>query len=220
MNGEEWNIISSAYCLNLERNTQRWIDSSIQFHNVGLYDVERINCIEGENRFLSFNQSHYYTIKKGFETGKPFAVFEDDIAFDQIWKHIAEATSELPGDWDALYLGANICFADGLPTKFSRHLSRLCNVWMSHAIIYSMKGAKFVLDNMVPNRLDETQHVIDDWLRTALVPFGNTFILTPMSCYQRPVWSDMQQKEADYSSCHYDGNKILKRIHNPGIVVT
>lgn len=214
----EWSLISSAYCLNLDRNIQRWADSQVEFQKVGL-DVERIECIEGENRFLSFNQSHYNAIKKGFDTGKPFAVFEDDIAFDQFWKHIAEASSELPEDWDALYLGANICWETGLPTVYSRHLSRLGNVWMSHAIIYSNKGARFVLDNMKPNVIDETQHVIDDWLRTALVPFGGCYLLTPMSCYQRKVWSDMQQKDADYTSCHEAGNKILKRIHNPGIVI-
>lgn len=212
MNSPEWQLISSAYCLNLERNTQRWIDSSIQFHNVGLHDVERINCIEGENRFLSFNQSHYYTIKKGYETGKPFAVFEDDIMFDQFWKHIAEATSELPEDWQAFYLGCNICGEWELPKRYSTHLSRLPNAWMSHAIIYSLGGAKFVLDNMNPNILDGTQHVLDDWLRTALMPFGNTYLLTPMSAYQRPVWSDCQQKESDYTNCHFDGNKILKSL--------
>lgn len=213
MNASEWSLILSAYCLNLERNSQRWIDSSIQFHNVGLHDVERINCIESEeNRFISFNQSHYNTVKKGFETGKPFAIFEDDICFDPIWRHIAEATSELPEDWQAIYLGANICGDWELPKKFSTHLSKLPNAFMTHAIIYSISGAKFVLDNMNPNVINESQHTYDDWLRTALMPFGNVYLLTPMNCYQRPVYSDCWQTVVDYTPCHYDGNKILERL--------
>jgi GR25 family glycosyltransferase involved in LPS biosynthesis len=202
----EWNMIGSVYCLNLERNTQRWIDSSIQFHNVGLYDVERINCIESlENRYLSFNKSHYDTVKKGYETGSPFAIFEDDIIFDQLWKYIAEASSQLPENWDALYLGANICGEWSMPERFSSHLSRLPNAWQSHAIIYSMKGAKFVIDNFNP----DTFPVYDEWLRVNMMPAGNVYLLTPMICYQRPIYSDIWQTETNYTSVHFAGNKYL-----------
>lgn len=224
MNNPEWDIISSAYCLNLERNIQRWVDSSIQFHNVGLHDVERINCIEtvGHSgpphnyplRFLSFNKSHYDAVKKGHETGKPFVIFEDDIIFDPIWKHIAEATSELPEDWQALYLGANICGEWELPHKHSAHLSRMPNGWMTHAIMYSMTGARFVLDNFNP----DTMITYDEWLRVNLMPFGNVYLLTPMSCYQRPGYSDIWKTDVEYGT-HGPGNKILKRIHQPGIVI-
>lgn len=208
MNSPEWSLISSAYCLNLERNVQRWIDSSVQFHNVGLHDVERINCIESlENRYLSFNKSHYDTIKKGHETGKPFAIFEDDIIFDHCWKHIAEATNQLPEDWDAVFLGANICGDWELPKKYSTHLSRLPNAWMTHAIIYSVKGAGFVLNNFDPN----TFPVYDEWLRVSVMPFGNVYLLTPMSCYQRPGYSDVWQKDVEYGT-HEPGNKILKEL--------
>lgn len=207
-NSSEWQLISSAYCLNLERNTQRWIDSSIQFHNVGLHDVERINCIESlENRYISFNQSHYDTVKKGYDTGKPFAIFEDDIIFDSIWKHIAEASNQLPDNWDALFLGANICGDWQLPVKYRRHISILPNAWMTHAIIYSIKGAKYVLDNFDPN----TFPVFDEWLRVNLMPQGNVYLLTPMNCYQRPGLSDIWQRDTNYVPVHVDGNKWLKQ---------
>lgn len=204
----EWNLISSAYCLNLDRNIQRWIDSEREFLSVGL-EVERINCIEStENRYLSFNKSHYDTVKKGYETGKPFAIFEDDIKFDQFWKHINEAGRELPETWDAVYLGANICGDWALPVRFSSHLSRMPNAWMTHAIVYSIKGAKYIIDNFDPN----TFPVYDEWLRVTLMPQGNVYLLTPMSCYQRPVYSDIWQTEANYLSVHFDGNKILMNM--------
>lgn len=206
MNNSEWNLISSAYCLNLERNTQRWIDSNREFLSVGL-EVERINCIESEeNRYLSFNKSHFDTVRKGYKTGKPFAIFEDDIVFDTLWKHIAEGASQLPEGWDLLYLGCNFCGAWEWPARFSSYLSRLPNAWMTHAIIYSQKGAKYVLDNFDPN----TFPVYDEWLRVNVMPQGNTFLLSPMSCYQKPVYSDIWQTEADYTSVHFDGNKYLK----------
>lgn len=212
MNAPEWSLISSAYCLNLERNVQRWIDSSVQFHNVGLHDVERINCIESlENRYISFNQSHYDTVKKGFETGKPFAIFEDDIIFDPIWKHIAEASNQLPMEWDALFLGANICGEWQMPTKFTNNISRLHNAWMTHAILYSTKGAKYIIDNFRRDEISAENPVYDEWLRINLMPRWNTFLLTPMSCYQRPGYSDVWQRDVEYGT-HGPGNKILKAL--------
>jgi hypothetical protein len=212
-NNSEWNIISSAYCLNLERNTQRWIDSQREFHSVGLIDVERVNCIESmDNRFISFNQSHYNTVKRGYETGNPFAIFEDDILFDARWKHIAEATNQRPADWDLLYLGGNF-HGDWLkPWRYSSHLAILPNAWQSHAIIYSLAGAKFVLDNFNPDIITAENPVYDEWLRVNLMPHGKTFMLNPMSCHQRPGYSDIWQRPADYSPVHYDGNKYLSRL--------
>lgn len=205
----EWHKIKSFYCLNLERNTQRWQDSQLQFHRVGLETVERINCIESEeNRYLSFNKSHYDTVKKGFDTGNPFAIFEDDVVFDPIWKHIEEAMNQLPNDWDALYLGANICGNWELPKRITAYLSRLPNAWMTHAIFYSNKGAQVVLDNFDPN----TFPVYDEWLRVNLMPQGNVYLLTPMNCYQRPGHSDIWQNQVDYKPVHIGGNKILKNL--------
>lgn len=204
-----WQAIPSFYCLNLAPNTQRWIDSVDQFVKVGISYVERIECIESqENRYISFNHSHYDTIKKGFDTGLTFGIFEDDIIFDTIYKHIAEAMNELPNDWDALYLGANICGDWKMPIKQSAHLSVLHNAWMSHAIVYSNKGARYVLDNFDP----DTFPVYDEWLRINLMSKGTVYLLTPMSCYQRKGYSNVWQKEVDYIPCHIDGNKILKNL--------
>jgi hypothetical protein len=208
MNNSEWNLIESFYCLNLERNGQRWADSLHQFYSVGIETAERINCIESEeNRYISFNHSHYDTVKKGFDTGKTFAIFEDDIIFDRFWKHIDEASRQLPDDWDALYLGANIMGDWQMPHKASSHLSRLPNAWMTHAIVYSMKGAAFVLDNFNP----DTFPVYDEWLRLNLMPGGNVYLLTPMSCYQRPGYSDVWQRDVEYGT-HEPGNKYLSKL--------
>lgn len=212
MNASEWSLIHSAYCLNLDRNTQRWIDSQAEFASVGL-EVERVNCIESlENRYLSFNRSHYDTVKRIHDSGKPGVIFEDDIKFDERWKHIAEGMSQLPDTWDALYLGANICGDWQLPEYYKAHISRLPNAWMTHAIVYSVKGAKFILDNFKPDIITAENPVYDEWLRVNMMPMGNTFLLTPMICYQRPGYSDVWQNDTNYISVHFDGNKWLKQM--------
>lgn len=212
-NNSEWNLIESFYCLNLDRNKQRWIDTQAQLLSVGINNCERIECIESkENRYISFNQSHYDTVKKGYDTKRPFAIFEDDIIFDHYWKHIAEASRELPEKWDALYLGANIMGDWVMPARISAHLCRLHNSWMTHAIVYSQKGAKYVLDNFRRDEISAENPAYDEWLRVRLMPLGNVYLLTPMIVYQKPGYSDVWQTDVDYRPVHIDGNKLLAKI--------
>lgn len=210
MNHPAWNLIKSFYCLNLDKNPDRWDACIDEFLKVGIQYVERVICHESdENRYLSFNQSHYDTIKKGYETGEPFCIFEDDIAFDMNWKRMEETTNQLPEDWDLLYLGANIIGSDvinwKMPDKISQNVARLYNSWMTHSIVYSNKMAKWILDNFDPM----TFPVYDEWLRVNVMPAFNVYVANPMCCYQRPVYSDIWQREVDYTGAHLQGNSYL-----------
>lgn len=203
---------SHAFCLNLDKNEQtRWPLVKAEFDRVRI-NVQRINCVESlENRFISFNQSHYNTVAKGYATGLPFAIFEDDVLFDE-WRHIEQAGMELPEDWDLLYLGGNFLGNWTMPYRYSPHLCVLPNAWQSHAIIYSINGAKFVLDNFNADIITAENPVYDEWLRVNTMPRLKTFIISPMICHQRPVHSDVWQTFADYTSVHIDGNKYLRSI--------
>lgn len=208
-----WHLIHSAYCLSLDRNKDtRYPLVQAEFDRVGL-TVERIECIESmENRFISFNQSHYSAVKRGYETGKPFAVFEDDIIFDKFYKQVEEAGHQLPSDWDTLFLGCNFHSEWEWPSRYTSALSLLPNALMSHAIIYSMKGAKFVLDNFNPDIITAENPVYDEWIRVNVLSQRRSFVLTPMSCYQRPNHSDVWQRSVDYREIHEHGNKYLKSL--------
>lgn len=212
MNNSAWNLVSSFYCINLDKNPHRWAACIPEFLKVGINYVEQIVTHESEeNRYLSFNQAHYDVIKKGYDTGKPFIIFEDDICFDDNWKRLEEASNQLPEDWDILYLGCNIIGVDTtewqLPTKVSSNLFRLHNAWQSHSIIYSNKIAKWILDNFDPM----TFPVYDEWLRVNVMNQGNVYVMNPMCCFQRKEYSDIWQREVDYSGAHLQGNNHLKR---------
>jgi GR25 family glycosyltransferase involved in LPS biosynthesis len=193
----------TAYCLNLDRNTSRWQEVQRQFEKVGI-SAERINCVESEvNRYISFNHSQFETVKKGYETGLPFAIFEDDVVFDNTLPEI-----EMPPNWDLVYLGANIMGDWKMPTRFDSNLSLLHNAWQTHAIVYSLKGAKFIIDNFDPDTLP----VYDEWLRVNVMPMMNTYLLSPMIAYQRPGYSDLWQVQTNYIDVHIEGNKYLSRL--------
>lgn len=211
-NHPAFDLIKFFYCLNLDKNPSRWDKCVPEFIKVGIAYVEQVVTHEGENRYLSFNQAHYDTIKKGYETGEPFCIFEDDVVFDNRWKVIEEATAqlkELAPNWDMLYLGANITGMDTtewvMPQKVSANLVRMYNSWQTHAICYSTAGAKWVLDNFDPM----TFPVYDEWLRINAMPHREVYLINPMIVFQRPGWSDVSQMEVSYG-CHKEGNEWLK----------
>lgn len=207
-----WAFAKSMYCTNLRRNTQRWADSVKQFQQVDISYVELVQVDEPEdNRWLGFNRTMKMVIEKGYATGEPFIIFEDDIMFTPKWKEFEGACKELPEDWDLLYLGGNFIGSDttvwDMPTKYSAQLALLPNAWQTHAILYSNKAAKFVLDNFN----EEGFPVLDEWLRVELMPKGRVFMMNPMICYQRTVWSDIARLYVHYG-CHEPGNKYLNTL--------
>lgn len=203
---QAWDLIKSFYCINLDKNPQRWDNCVKEFLKVGISYVEQVVVHESEeNRYISFNHSHYDVIKKGYETGQPFCTFEDDVLFDINWKRIEEASNQLPEDWDILYLGCNFISDWVMPTRFSDNLIRVHNAWQSHAIVYSNKMAKWILDNFDPN----TFPVYDEWLRVNVMPGFNVFCVSPMICDQRPGYSDIWQRQVEYG-CHKQGNDWIK----------
>jgi hypothetical protein len=211
MSHPAWSLIKSFYCLNLDKRPELWDKCVDEFLKVGIDYVERIitHAEEGDRRYISFNHAHYNAIKKGFETGEPFVIFEHDIGFDMNWKRLEEASSQLPQNWDLLYLGANITGYDNcdwqMPMKATENLFRLFNAWMTHAIVYSTKMAKWVLDNFNPDEFP----VYDEWLRVNAMPEREVYVMSPMICFQKPGYSDVQLKEVEYGS-HVEGNEWMK----------
>lgn len=211
MSNPSWSLIKSFYCLNLDTNPKRWDLCVDVFRSVQIDYVERIitHAEPGDRRYISFNHAHYNAIKKGYETGEPFCIFEDDIEFSRDWKKLEEAVNQLPADWDLFYLGANITGYDNcvwqMPMKMTDNIVRLYNAWMTHAIVYSNKMAKWILENFDP----ETFPVYDEWLRiNAMVP-REVYLINPMICYQRPGFSDVSLRQVAYGS-HLEGNRWLK----------
>lgn len=207
-----WSFIKTFYCLNLRPNEQRWRDSVTQFLTVGIPWVFReVKDEPDDNRYLGFNRSMYETIRKGYETGETFCIFEDDVVFTPQFRVAEGAMQELPADFDLFYLGGNIIGSDvtgwAWPNKYSHHLAQLTNAWQTHAVVYSNKAAKYVLDNFDP----ETFPVLDEWLRVNVMPMGKSFVCKPMIAYQRPGWSDIGKCQVEYG-CHEPGNIYLNRL--------
>lgn len=128
--------------------------------------------------------------------------FEDDFELIQGWQGVLSVSMrKLPGDWDMLYMGANL---QNPVTKVSETLVRVWGAWMLHGVVMRKKFIDYVLRNYEYPRLP----VFDEWCRT-IAPQMGFYMTYPMICYQRPGYSDYIGKEVDYKIFE---NKYYKAI--------
>lgn len=177
------------YCLNVPHRTDRWSQASDEFERVGI-KPEKFSAVPAIGPHQSFNASQRAMLEKFFETGKGNClILEDDVLFTDIGS-LGSALSELPVNWEILYLGANI--REEWPVRYSGHLFHLKNAWTTHAVAYTRKAAEKII-NEFPNE----HYMYDNWLGDNLHRF-NAFITAPMMAIQRPGRSDIWGHDVDY----------------------
>lgn len=147
------------------------------------------NC----KRFDSFCKSQLQIVKDFLNSGKKTLLsLEDDCIFDDCYV-LSEAISQLPDDWDILYLGANI--TDPFPERINKNLFKIKAAWTTHAIGYNRKVCEFIADNYVGW---EANGMYDDWLSRIVLPKFNCYVVSPMIATQRDGYSALWDKEVSY----------------------
>lgn len=198
------NYFPNILCLNTSDDIgkERWKKSQDEFNRIGL-PVTQFLAYPGEDTFKSFNISQKEMIADCVRHPGAAFLLEDDVEFKGTLRDIDACLSELPMDWDILYLGANT--RDEKPERYSAHLCRIKQAWTTHAVMYSEEMLKHI-DTLYDYRMG----MYDDWLSREILPNFNCFIANPMICWQRPGKSVLWERETDYTPCFVDGNKKMK----------
>lgn len=189
-----WQFFNTILYINLDSRVDRLIQIHQELQRIGITDAVRIPGVMDENRTKGFNQAQ----RNALESANGVTlILEDDVIFKD-WGHLEQALSELPDDWDLCYLGANVAGSDlcewPWPKPVSQHLCRVLQAWTTHAIAYSEKGIKKVLELW-----DHTNgQMFDDVLRCNIESNLNAYIVNPMVADQRPGYSDIWRGETDY----------------------
>jgi GR25 family glycosyltransferase involved in LPS biosynthesis len=206
-----WNeFFDTIRYINLDRRQDRRLECESELLRVGI-KAERFQAYEGNNKALGFNKSQWNVLNES-KDAKSILILEDDIVFTNL-DHLPEALEELPEDWDVLYLGANI---NGTKLeRYSRHLFKIRNSYTTHAVAYSSKMAKWIVENF-PFYTDDYEKegltIYDEWLRVNVQEQFKSFLIYPMVAEQRISFSDIWSCEANYTSCFKQGNELLSRI--------
>ncbi len=95
-----------GFVVNCKNSTERL---RLFYENKFPFDVEPFVALEGttpaDRDFIS-GLSHLAIMTQQIEF--PFAVFEDDCILLESWDVVDKAMSQIPDNWDALWLGATL----------------------------------------------------------------------------------------------------------------
>lgn len=205
-----WDRFSRKTCLTLG---PEWPLFCQEAERVGLDGVWRFDAlpIDGERikgPHQSFSGSVRQILSDFYALEQDSLLFmEDDCVFQPL-EHLETALSELPSNWDIVYLGANlVCWNNGepWPERHSEHLFRVRAAWTTHCVGFNRKVVPFILENQPP--LD--QAMIDNWISSQL-PYLNAYCVAPMVAYQRPRFSEIWKRHDDYTPIFEESQRRLR----------
>jgi GR25 family glycosyltransferase involved in LPS biosynthesis len=176
-------------CINLERRTDRWEESLIEFDKLGIY-VTRFNAIESSDSSYGNHLSHASILKFAKEKNLDnVLIFEDDVEFfPGAKRNLINSIKDLPEDWDMFYLGANLDVYKAY--KITTHLAKLTGAFATHA--YAVRHTLF--DKLIDINMDITTIHNDVSYANLIHPNYKCYLTLPLVAGQRNSYSDIQKK--------------------------
>lgn len=181
-NNNQYQVGMINYCINLNRRPDKWAYARAEFERVGVR-VVRFTAFDTKPGWIGCRDSHLAILELCKEEDV-FAIYEDDVKFLQSWSIVEKAISQLPDDWDCLYLGAS---PKEPQERYSENLFRLKNAHVTHAIIwYNRTGG--AIEYILSHKSDIRK--VDDYLAIVIQPMFNCFVTYPMAATQIQFQSD------------------------------
>lgn len=192
-----------GFVINCKNSTERLRQF---YENDFPFPIEGFEAIEGDTpRQRDFMSGLSHLAVMGSQIEFPFAVFEDDCVLLQPWSVVEEAMSQLPLEWDALWLGATL---QAPLERYSKNLYRLRDAYAIHAVIYnSKKIINFASENFIPEKVKTLDFLMAHTVQKAF----NCFVTYPMVATQRACISDINGMFLDNYNIIIDSyNKYIK----------
>lgn len=178
-----------AFVINCKNSTERL---KLFHENKFPFKIDRFEALEGttpaDRDFIS-GLSHLAVLTTQNEF--PVAVFEDDCVLLEPWEIVEKAMTQLPKEWDALWLGATLQHSI---KKHSENLYRLNGGHALHAVIYNSKR---MIDYMEKNFTRDRFKVLDVLTAYHAQKLFNCYITYPIVATQRSCVSDINGRFLD-----------------------
>ena len=189
------------FCINLDKRPDRWVHAQQEFQKIGILDkVKRFPAIERKDGRLGCIKSHLEIIKYAQKNNlKNVLIFEDDVVFldKDVNGIMGNVISQLPENWEMLYLGANL----HTPlTNYSDNLVVLKNGFSTHAVSYNHTIFDFFVKKY--NKLTAVtlqSDILDVWIASNIQTRGKSFLVKPLLATQMNDYSDIVNGNVNYS---------------------
>jgi GR25 family glycosyltransferase involved in LPS biosynthesis len=190
------NMFDEFHLINLDNRPDRLEQSMKELEKLGIEDkVERFPAIQNDEGWRGCLASHFQILRFATYRNHSAFIFEDDVEFIHDFRTtIEEASKELKDiKFDMFYLGGNIC---NTITQISPHLGKLSHAQSTHAYGISIDNI-----NKILNIVNENQNKVLDLIYSEnIIPYMKCYITIPMACAQRDGYSNIENKEVNYSS--------------------
>lgn len=192
------------FCINLDSRPDRWKQAQEEFTKHSI-DVERISGIDGSKMNLDFPPeikegavgcalSQFFAIKYAKQLAlNKFLLLEDDIQFtENVNELFSEYISEVPFDWDMLYLGGQHFHGMNLQ-QVSEHVYKCEYTLAAHSVAFNST----VFDRFIDKLIDITKpcdiHYAESHKEI------NAYVIIPHLTWQRESYSDIEKINVDYT---------------------
>ena len=196
-----FDYFEAAYCINLDRRVDRWKRAQKQFKKINLNNVIRVSAVDGKLEppasippgAVGCLKSHLGVFKDAKQKDlNSFLMLEDDVEFDDDFHNkFNEIESQIPEDFEMLYLGSN-------PHSGSRHgvkenINRVTYTFAAHSVIFR----KPCFDDII-NSLSGPLTVPCDvhYGRNQVV--HTAYSIKPPLAWQKADYSDIDEQFVDY----------------------
>lgn len=213
----------AAYCINLDKRADRWQESQNNYASAGLAvgEVTRWSaCEDPEFGALGCAKSHLAVLTHYLtHRAEPYClVMEDDFDFLCGWGEFVGKFNQLQSqglDWDALLLAGTctVAYAEA-PVGVARLVeSQSASGYMLQrryvpAVLHSFSQSVVMLEKFreyKPRDHWTLRFAIDQAWKT-LQRQDRWYICSPAAGHQRPSYSDIEQKQVDYSDLAWRGH--------------
>lgn len=189
-----------AYCINLDRRKDRWADCKKEFNKIGISPT-RVSAIDG-NEYpqipgikagaLGCKMSHLKVITMAKNNGyEKIFIAEDDIVFiDNFNQRFETISSNIPEDWNFIYLAANPHSGDRF--QIADGISKMVGGYSSHAMLINSNIFDLILDsaNVIHQPIDVVYAIIQHKV--------NCYVTIPHLAFQREGFSDVENVDVNY----------------------
>lgn len=177
--------LDKIYVINLNKRKDRMLNATLQLSKYNIH-FERVEAIEhkkgAEGLKLTIEKLFKDCIEKGYQN---VLIFEDDVDIVEptINDVMQKVVSDLPPNYDIIYLGCNLC-AEPKEYYSNYLLSGVMSAFATHAAIYSQKAMKMFLEG---NPFEP----IDNFIVAHIQTKGNCYCTAPLLASQIVTHSDI-----------------------------
>jgi len=200
-----WDFFDGIFCINLRHRDDRLKKSVEEFKYAGIVGrVELLRVDKPDSNPHNFHSpgfwgnltSHRQCIRSARQRGMRNAlIFEDDVQFyeSDIASDVAHIASELPEDWQLLYLGAIKVVRQCDP--YSDHLLKINHGLGVHAV--AVNGTFFDGAIRCLDLAEEFGRPVDSIYCDVVMKAGRSYLANPMIARQYDDYSDVWEMERE-----------------------